>query len=142
MTIRTIILCICAALALLVIARIFFMLGWRQPRLARVVHHNYADGERLAERDFHLAALVDHRPGTGDFHYLDVTARVSYDVDGVDIRSDVEIMTHKGDESDSLPIVWIDPNDPTNATTRGIGFWFTWLLLIAPAAYAAWQLPA
>lgn len=141
MSLRSIILIACILLALILICRIMFLLIWRQPRLARTISHNYGDSARLAEGDYHRAALFDHRFTGQDFHYRNVDARVAYEVDGSEIRTDVEIITHKGDLPDSLPVVWIDPDDPEQATTRGIGYWLSWLLLVPPIAYAAWQLP-
>ena len=141
MSLRTILLASCFLLALIAIARVLFLLIRRQPRLARTIRHNYPDSERLAEGDYHRAALVDGHVRPADFHYRDVDARVAYQVDGLEVRSDVLITTHKGDEPDALPIVWIDPENPEDATTRGPSFWLSWLLLIPPIAYAAWQLP-
>jgi len=141
MSLRSVLLLACTLAAVIPVGRVLFLLTWRQPRLARTVSHSYGDADRLAEGDFHRAALFDGKFTRNDFHYRDVDARVAYEVDGHEVRSDVELVTHKGDIPESLPIVWIDPNCPEKATTRGIGFWLSWLLLIPPIAYAAWHLP-
>jgi hypothetical protein len=141
MSIRSALLLTCLLLAAIPVGRIIFMLARRQPRLARTISHHYPDSERMAEGDYHRAALFDRRISRHDFHYRDIDARIAYEVNGREIRSDVQITTHKGDVPDSLPIVWVDPDRPERATTRGLSFWLSWLLLIPPIAYAAWQLP-
>jgi len=140
MDLRTAILTACAVLAIAPLARILFLFGFREPRLARVVGSDYGEGERLADRDFHLVALVDGKFTGDDFHYRDRTVRACYEVRGREILGDVTVSVHKGDRIDTSLIVWIDPADPHRPTARGPGYWAMWLLLDGFVALPAWLL--
>ena len=110
-----------AMLAACGVLRIAFLLLFRRPVAARLCSTSYGEAERLYDRDMHPAALFDGTPGPEDIPYRGVSARVAYDVDTVEYRADVLLVTHKGDRTDSAPLIWIDPTDPARATGLGLG---------------------
>ena len=123
--------------------RILFLLAFRQPRLARLVHHGYSAGEQAQDRDFHCVACFDGTPTAEDFHLRTDDAYVAYEVAGRQVRAEVSITTHLGHSPDRAQIVWIDPRRPEQATARGPGYWSAWMLLALSVALPAWWwLPA
>lgn len=143
MSLKASILTFCLLAAAAFAGRILFLLAFRQPRLARVLHHGYSAGEQARDFDFHQIAPFDGVPTAEDFHLRADDAFVAYEVDGREVRADVTVTTHLGHSPESAQIVWIDPRRPERATTRGPGYWSAWLLLSLFVALPAWWwLPA
>ena len=140
MTARTLILVACGLVALFPLGRIFFLFGWREPRLSREISSDYHERDQAADYDAHRGAQFDNFLTEADFHTRGVTERVAYMVDGTEYRYDVDVIAHKGYAPDPQPIVWIDPAKPDRATARGPGYWTMWLLLDAFVALPAWLL--
>jgi hypothetical protein len=130
---------IAGALAACGVLRIAFLLLFRRPVAARLRDTSYGEAERLHDRDMHLAALVDGKPTPEDIHYRGVTARVAYEIDGVEHRADVLLVTHKGDRTDSAPLVWVDPRDPNRATGLGLGVAMMALIAAGGLVVLGWR---
>lgn len=132
---------IAAALAFAGIARILFLLLFRRPAAARVTSIGLTESERLYERDMHVAALFDGKPSVEDVHYWPTSARVAYEVDGVEHRSDVCLIRHAGDRPEMTPVIWYDPRIPDRATGLGLGPAMLLLLAAGGVAVMGWNCP-
>ena len=132
---------IAAALAFAGLARILFLLFLRRPAPARVTSIGLTEGERLHERDMHVAALFDGKPTVDDVHYWPTSARVAYEVEGIEHRSDVCLIRHAGDRPEMNPVIWYDPRHPDRATGLGPGPAVIVLFVAGAVALLGWHLP-
>jgi len=132
---------IAAALALVGIARILFLFLFRRPAPARVTSIGMTESERLYESDMHLAALFDGKPSVEDVHYWPTSARVAYEVDGVEHRADVCLIRHSGDRPEMSPVIWYDPRNPDRVTGLGPGPAAVLLFVAGGVTVLGWNCP-
>lgn len=112
---------IAAILCAVAVGRILFLLCCRQPVQALTGDTDLTEMQRLRDRDMVWVARADNLPTEDDIPFRVVMARVAYEVDGVAYRADVRLLTRKGAQADTVPIIWYDPADPSRATGSGPG---------------------
>jgi hypothetical protein len=100
-------------------ARLLFLLLFRRPVMARTRGTLLTEMERERDADMRVFAPFDNVLTADDIPFRRVLARVEYEVDDVPYRTDVALMTRKGDRPDFMPIIWYDPADPKRATGSG-----------------------
>lgn len=130
-----------AILAILGLLRLLWLIACHKPAPGRVISLDLEEGERLHERDMHLVALFDGKPTTDDIHWWPTGARVAYDVEGEEYRSDVWLIRHTGDRPEMHPVIWYDPRDPARATGIGPGPAVLLLLFACAVAVVGWHCP-
>jgi hypothetical protein len=107
------------AMAAIGLLRLGFLLTLRRPVVARVIGTDLSESERLHDGDMHFVAHFDDLPTTNDVPFRSVTARVEFEAAGRSHRTDVSILTYRGERPDTNLFIWYDPSDPSRAT--GIG---------------------
>ena len=130
----------CAFCEIIAIGRIIFLIGWRQPVLARVLSIDYPEREQEYDADFRRIHLVDQKITSADLVFRNIVTRVRYEWDGKEYAQDVPVFTHRGYLPDRQEILWIDPRNPSKVTSRGIGVAATCMLGIGLFAILLWQL--
>lgn len=121
--------------------RLLFLLVFRRPVMARTRSSLLTEMERERDADMRTIALFDNQLTGDDIPYRRVLTRVRYEVDEVEYRTDLNLMTRKGDRPDFMPVIWYDPADPSRAT--GIGPSWAILLGLIGGAFIAFgsQIP-
>jgi hypothetical protein len=132
---------IAAALCAIAMMRILFLLLFRKPVRARTCGTDLSEMQRCYDGEMHQAARFDGLPTADDIPVRGVLARVAYEVDGAQYRSDVCLVTAKGDQADATPLVWYDPAYPSRATGFGLGSAMAGMLLGAAFAVLAYRWP-
>jgi len=116
-------------------ARLLFLLVLRRPVMARTRASLLTEMERERDADMRTIALFDNQLTGDDIPYRRVLTRVEYAVDEVEYRTDLNLMTRKGDRPDFMPVIWYDPANPSRAT--GIGPSWAILLGLIGGAFIA-----
>ena len=108
-----------------------FLIGWRRPILAQVLSTDYPEREQDYDYDFQQIHCIDNKFTTADIPFRSILVRARYEWAGEQYTEDVSVYTYKGDRPDRQEILWIDPANPSNVTSRGIGNVAAWLLGIS-----------
>jgi hypothetical protein len=103
------------------VARVLFLFLFRRPVQARTCGSDLAEMQRRYDGDMYQAARFDGKPTSDDIPMRGVLARVAYEVDGIEHRTDVCLITYKGESAETAPVIWYNPSCPSEATGIGIG---------------------
>lgn len=139
---RAFLLIVAACLCMLAVSRMAFLLLFRRPVCARIGQTGLTDMQRAHDRDMYRLARMDGLPTPEDVPYRSVLARVAYEIEGVEHRGDVYLITPKGQRPEASPVVWYDPADPSRVSGLGLGSAASLLLAGGAVAALAYDWPA
>jgi hypothetical protein len=116
--------------------RIFFLLSFRRPALARVHNNDWRAAELARHQHLFSWSEIDGIWMSVNIPFRNVTGRVAYLVDDMEYRADVCVLTVSGFRPRSALIVWYDPKNPHHATGLGLNYALAGLFASAMMACA------